>query len=197
VSVNAEWPIINQGWDIPFSLRVGQVLIGESASTDDANMKVHIARAVRSALAGELPLPVTIQIPSKPPATFSNSEVAIWSHIDDKCLCVGAVVAYYEKANLVMQGMTACLPVTLDAAAPTFATTGSCEKRFSRLTAAEWRVLRELVTHRTIKEIADRLSVSPHTVKTQVTSIYGKLGVTHRSEAVDLLYGALHMSDSA
>jgi LuxR family maltose regulon positive regulatory protein len=35
------------------------------------------------------------------------------------------------------------------------------------------------------QEIADRLGVSRHTVKTQVVSIYGKLGVSSRGDAVD------------
>ena len=35
------------------------------------------------------------------------------------------------------------------------------------------------------EEIADRLHVSKHTVKAQVVSIYGKLDVSSRGEAVD------------
>jgi LuxR family maltose regulon positive regulatory protein len=55
----------------------------------------------------------------------------------------------------------------------------------STLTPAELRVLPMLSTHLMFKEIAERLRVSPHTVKTQVVSIYGKLGVSSRGEAVD------------
>ncbi|MCU0505257.1 MAG: LuxR C-terminal-related transcriptional regulator [Chloroflexi bacterium] len=55
----------------------------------------------------------------------------------------------------------------------------------STLTPAELRVLPMLATHLRFKEIAARLHLSPHTVKTQVVSIYGKLGVSNRSEAVD------------
>jgi LuxR family maltose regulon positive regulatory protein len=42
-----------------------------------------------------------------------------------------------------------------------------------------------LSTHLMFEEIADRLHVSKHTVKAQVVSIYGKLGVSSRGEAVD------------
>lgn len=57
----------------------------------------------------------------------------------------------------------------------------------SSLTTAELRLLPLLPTHLSVPEIADQLFVSPHTVKSQVKSIYRKLGVSSRSEAVDLL----------
>ncbi len=56
--------------------------------------------------------------------------------------------------------------------------------RASSLTAAELRVLPLLPTHLSFSEIGERLFVSPHTVKTQAMSIYRKLGVSSRSEAV-------------
>jgi LuxR family maltose regulon positive regulatory protein len=55
----------------------------------------------------------------------------------------------------------------------------------STLTPAELRVLPLLSTHLMFEEIAERLHVSRHTVKTQVVSIYGKLDVSSRGEAID------------
>jgi LuxR family maltose regulon positive regulatory protein len=55
----------------------------------------------------------------------------------------------------------------------------------SSLTTAELRLLPLLSTHYSFREIADRLYVSRHTVKTQAISIYRKLRVTSRSEAVE------------
>lgn len=55
------------------------------------------------------------------------------------------------------------------------------------LTPAEMRVLRQLSTHRTLQEIADELYVSRTTIKTHVGSIYSKLGVASRAEAVGTL----------
>ena len=52
------------------------------------------------------------------------------------------------------------------------------------LTPAELRLLPYLQTHFTVREIAERLFVSRSTVNTQVTSIYRKLGVSSRSDAV-------------
>jgi LuxR family transcriptional regulator, maltose regulon positive regulatory protein len=53
------------------------------------------------------------------------------------------------------------------------------------LTAAELRVLPLLATHLTMAEIAERNFVSRATVKTQAISIYRKLEVTKRGEAVE------------
>ncbi len=55
----------------------------------------------------------------------------------------------------------------------------------STLTPAELRLLPLLSTHLMFQEIADRVGVSRHTVKTQLVSIYGKLGASSRSEAVE------------
>ena len=54
----------------------------------------------------------------------------------------------------------------------------------SSLTAAELRLLPLLPTHLNYVEIAERLYLSRHTVKTQAVSIYRKLGVSSRSQAV-------------
>ena len=52
------------------------------------------------------------------------------------------------------------------------------------LTPAELRLLPLLATHLTFREIATALEVSRNTVKTQAISIYRKLGVSGRSEAI-------------
>lgn len=54
------------------------------------------------------------------------------------------------------------------------------------LTTAEIRVLRYLPTNLTFAAIGDALCVSRNTVKTQAISIYRKLNVTSRHEAVQL-----------
>ncbi len=55
----------------------------------------------------------------------------------------------------------------------------------STLTPAELRLLPILSTHLRFEEIAERLDVSTHTVKTQARSIYAKLDASSRSEAVE------------
>jgi LuxR family transcriptional regulator, maltose regulon positive regulatory protein len=57
----------------------------------------------------------------------------------------------------------------------------------SSLTTAELRLLPLLPTHLTFAEIGQQLFVSRHTVKTQAISVYRKLGVSSRSQAVQRL----------
>jgi LuxR family transcriptional regulator, maltose regulon positive regulatory protein len=54
----------------------------------------------------------------------------------------------------------------------------------ARLTTAELRLLPLLSTHLTFREMSERLYVSPHTVKSQALSLYRKLGVSSRSQAI-------------
>jgi LuxR family maltose regulon positive regulatory protein len=54
----------------------------------------------------------------------------------------------------------------------------------SSLTTAELRLLPLLSTHLSFKEIGERLHISRHTVKSQAISIYRKLGVSSRGEAI-------------
>jgi LuxR family maltose regulon positive regulatory protein len=60
------------------------------------------------------------------------------------------------------------------------------------LSRQELRVLRLLVTGQTYAEMAEALIVSPNTIKTQVSSIYRKLGVSRRAEAIAVI-GQLHL----
>ena len=57
--------------------------------------------------------------------------------------------------------------------------------RSSGLTAAELRLLPLLSTHLSFREIGQRLFVSRNTIKTQAISVYRKLGVSSRSEAIE------------
>lgn len=55
----------------------------------------------------------------------------------------------------------------------------------SALTTAELRILPLLATHLTFREIGERLYLSRHTVKSHAISVYRKLDVTSRGEAVE------------
>jgi LuxR family transcriptional regulator, maltose regulon positive regulatory protein len=55
------------------------------------------------------------------------------------------------------------------------------------LTAAELRLIHFLPTHLSLQEIADRLYLSRPTVKTHIASIYSKLNVQGRSQAVEII----------
>jgi LuxR family maltose regulon positive regulatory protein len=66
----------------------------------------------------------------------------------------------------------------------------------SGLTDAELRVLPLLATHLSFREIGERLHVSRNTIKTQAISVYRKLGVSSRSDAVQRA-GTLGLVDVA
>jgi LuxR family maltose regulon positive regulatory protein len=61
---------------------------------------------------------------------------------------------------------------------------GSASPRASALTASELRLLPMLPTHLTTAEIAAELSLSQHTIKSRMKSIYRKLNASTRGQAV-------------
>ena len=61
---------------------------------------------------------------------------------------------------------------------------GSSVPGASALTAAELRLLPLLSTHLSFPEIAAELFLSPHTIKSQMKSIYRKLDASSRNQAV-------------
>jgi LuxR family maltose regulon positive regulatory protein len=109
------------------------------------------------------------------------------------------------RATLRLNGLTAAREL-LDGAAPALRRTpdgavlaewfgearaevdlalGSTAERDWSLTTAELRVLRYLPSHLSFRQIAERLFVSPNTVKTHARGIYRKLGVSCRGGAVE------------
>ncbi|MFT4166950.1 MAG: LuxR C-terminal-related transcriptional regulator [Microlunatus sp.] len=58
--------------------------------------------------------------------------------------------------------------------------------RAVELSRREQIVLAQLAEHDSIRAVAEALSVSPHTIKTQQQSIYRKLGVTSRRSAIEV-----------
>jgi LuxR family transcriptional regulator, maltose regulon positive regulatory protein len=61
---------------------------------------------------------------------------------------------------------------------------GPLARGASSLTAAELRLLPMLATHLSFPEIAQEIFLSRHTVKSEAMSLYRKLGVSSRSQAV-------------
>ena len=59
----------------------------------------------------------------------------------------------------------------------------------SALTAAELRLLPLLATHMPAREIAAGMFLSPHTIRTQMKSIYRRLSVDNRVQAVTRVRG--------
>mgnify|MGYP006160135613 CR=1 FL=1 len=58
--------------------------------------------------------------------------------------------------------------------------------RHSPLTRREWQVLSLIHAGQSNEQIAEHLNVAPTTIKTHIRSLYQKLAITQRSEAVQL-----------
>lgn len=71
-----------------------------------------------------------------------------------------------------------------DAPGPAVQESSASAPAASALTAAELRLLPMLSTHLSIPEIAGEMFLSRNTIKSEVNSIYRKLGASSRSQAV-------------
>ena len=108
-------------------------------------------------------------------------------HLDLGDLAAAARMLADARRHVVTLPNAGVLPGWIDhlAAAIEDASARSKTKEATTLTTAELGVLRLLPTHLSLAQIADQHVVSRNTVKTQVASIYRKLGVNDRTEAVD------------
>lgn len=80
------------------------------------------------------------------------------------------------------------LPAEVETVKESLAGLGPGRVALPPLTKAELRLLPYLATHLSFPEIGEELFVSRHTVKSQATSIYRKLGSSTRSEAIAKSY---------
>ena len=90
--------------------------------------------------------------------------------IDDILLHRPALGVLVDEVSAFREILTSSMPKTIGAGPP--------------LSPAELRLLPYLQTHLTFREIGERLFVSRNTVSSQVGSIYRKLGVSSRGDAV-------------
>ena len=149
--------------------------VGHRERGDPARAREHLARAVHLR-----PL-LTSSMPHRSVQTLLELGRAYLA-LDD----VAGARAVLRQADEIIRrrpdlgglpGQAADLRATLDRV-------GQGTLGASSLTAAELRLLPLLSTHLTLLEIGERLHLSRNTVKTQAVSIYRKLGVSSRSEAM-------------
>ena len=100
---------------------------------------------------------------------------------------VQTAVERLTEINELMRGghEMGCLPEEYDELAARIAEIQSSASDPIGLTPAELRLLPHLATQLSFREIAEQLFVSVHTVKAQVTSIYRKLSVSSRTQAIE------------
>jgi LuxR family transcriptional regulator, maltose regulon positive regulatory protein len=93
------------------------------------------------------------------------------------------LTAFEQEERRPSQGRDAS-PVTRHKALPQFPQSAAERALIEPLSLQELKVLHRLCAGQTYAEIAEALVVSINTIKTQVSSIYRKLGVSRRAEAM-------------
>jgi LuxR family maltose regulon positive regulatory protein len=135
----------------------------------------HLARAMR------LRPPLTAVLPYRAVQTrleLARAHLALMDLAGAKALLWEARYILQRRPHLgILPSQTALLQSKLDSLRETN-TSGAT------LTNAELRLLPLLSTHLTFREMGERLYLSPHTVKSQALSVYRKLGVSSRSQAI-------------
>jgi LuxR family transcriptional regulator, maltose regulon positive regulatory protein len=109
--------------------------------------------------------------PSPVPASISRPYVA------------RLLAAFEPKEGRSTHGREAS-SATTHKALPHFPQKADPQTPIESLSPQEQRVLRLLVAGQTYAEMAEALVVSSNTIKTQISSIYRKLGVNRRAEAI-------------
>lgn len=114
------------------------------------------------------------------PAAAQPSSEALSVQLTDRGLTTPLVLLSAEDFGAVRADLdpTGRAPFPLRSALPSFATR-------PRLSSREQVVLRALTSGAPLPAIAGELSVSPNTLKTQLRSIYRKLGAHNRTEAME------------
>jgi len=95
--------------------------------------------------------------------------------------------AYIALIAIGFLGLGVYLGVRLFAApAPAPSTEGNPQAQATLgISERELEILRELAAGRSNKEIANRLNISPNTVKTHVARLFEKLGAKRRTDAIN------------
>jgi DNA-binding CsgD family transcriptional regulator len=91
----------------------------------------------------------------------------------------------------------ASLRVALSHLAPRYrlAFGDSATRTVGRVTPSEQVVLEQLVMGRSVKEIADELSRSPHTIHDHIKSLHRKFGASNRGQLVARALGHAHAAE--
>ena len=118
------------------------------------------------------------------PPQFHGIQPLGWINMDAAPAEISAAVHALQAGMLVIDPVFARQVFANHEAARTNPTGESAESIQDPLTPRESDVLEYLAQGLANKEIARRLVISEHTVKYHISSIYSKLGVNNRTEAV-------------
>ena len=99
---------------------------------------------------------------------------------------VSRLLTAFEQEERRLSQESDAAPVTTHKALPQFPQNAVSRALIEPLSPQELKVLQRLCAGQTYAEIAEALVVSINTIKTQVGSVYRKLGVSRRAEAIEV-----------
>jgi DNA-binding CsgD family transcriptional regulator len=161
---------------ICFSLEGLAAVVGVLGDSEWAAQLWGAAEALREALG--TPIPPVYRV------DYDRSVAVASAQLDEQAFAA----KWAEGRSLTPeQALAAQVPVIMPATAPTglssIRDTPKIRAYPAGLTAREVEVLRLVAQGLTNEQVAEKLVISPRTVDTHLTSIYGKLGVSSRSAA--------------
>jgi len=106
------------------------------------------------------------------------------SEVSVSRLYVSRLLTAFEQEERRPSQRREASPVTTHKALPQFPQSAAERALIEPLSPQELKVLHLLVAGQTYAEMAQALIVSPNTIKTQISSIYRKLGVSRRAAAI-------------
>jgi DNA-binding NarL/FixJ family response regulator len=148
--------------------------------TEDAISRPTLQRLLQGAQ-GEMAL---LLLADKPQAarTLPDLPLRAWGIISVDC----SIEELQAGIQALSEGLLVGTPALLEPSLGRLLVTGETETNIENfaLTEREGQVLQLLARGLANKQIAFELNISEHTVKFHISSIYTKLGVTNRTEAV-------------
>jgi DNA-binding CsgD family transcriptional regulator len=115
----------------------------------------------------------------------------VWLQAELAVRCAETCWASGDQARATRFADWACVALELvpdsESLANRLVTAAKTASGLATLTPAEHQILNQLATHRTLEQIGEGRFISRATVKSHVASIYSKLGVRTRAQAVSIL----------
>jgi DNA-binding NarL/FixJ family response regulator len=199
VLVADDHAVVRDGLSLVLSQLDGFEVVGEAATGDEAVKQAVILKPDVILMDVQMPGLDGVEATRQITGLVPSVAVLMLSMYSDEAAAVGAMRAgargyllkgagHAEVASAlraVVAGQAIFGEGVADLLLAQIGTTGpKRDHPFPRLSEREREVLDLLVTGKRTNEIAAALFVSPKTVSNQLTSIYGKLGVADRTEAI-------------
>jgi len=165
--------------------------LAELSHTDAADQPVDVllaaslpTGALQDLLQEPLPALLLLSDDAQNVRWLSHSSIAVWGALPEDASQEELLAAVRAVAEgLIVSVPSLLIPTGMTSQATTVS---EFDALVEPLTARELQVLQLMARGMPNKQIALQLDISEHTVKFHLSSIYSKLGVTNRTEAVNI-----------